>query len=179
MNIEKLLSTKERFAILRNVIFSEKQFGVNEIAGNLGLSKGLVSKYFEILVKENALERKKSKFAVKSTKEVKGLRIMINVQQIKTQIFKKYKFVKAAGLYGSCTRGTNTESSDVDLWIRIENTEDEKIAGLTSELRRSLKNVKVLVLDDKKIQQLKQEDTLFYHSLYFGSITLYGEENAI
>jgi predicted nucleotidyltransferase len=179
MNIEKLLSTKERIAILRNVIYSERQFGVNEIAAKLGLSKGLVSKYFEILEKENILERKKVKFGVRNNREVKSLKILFNVQGIKTGILKRYEFVKAAGLYGSCSKGTNTESSDVDLWVKIEHAEDKTIASLTSELRRLVKNARVLVLDDKKIRQLKKEDPIFYHSLYFGSVILYGQEDAL
>jgi predicted nucleotidyltransferase len=179
MNIEKLLSTKERVAILRNVIYWERQFGVNEIAGKTGLSKGLVSKYFEILEKENILARNKGKFIVRNTKEVKALKILFNVQGIKTDILKRHKFVKAAGLYGSCSRGTNTESSDVDLWVKIENAETETIASLTSDLRRLVRNVRVLVLDDEKIRQLKNEDPLFYHSLFFGSVILYGQEDAL
>lgn len=179
MNTEKLLSTKERVAILRNVIYSERQFGVNEIAAKLVLSKGLVSKYFEILEKENVLERKKGKFTVKNTSEVKALKILFNLQGIKTDIFKRNKFVKAVGLYGSCAKGTNTESSDIDLWVKTDGADDEKIVSLTSALRKSVKNVRVLVLDDKKIQQLKKEDSLFYHSLYFGSVILYGREDAL
>jgi predicted nucleotidyltransferase len=179
MNIEKILSTKERTAILRSVIYSEQQSGVNRIAAKLGLSKGLVSKYFEILEKENILERKKGKFAVKNTSEVKALKILLNIEGVRADIFKRNKFVKAAGLYGSCAKGTNTESSDVDMWVKIENAEDEKIAGLTSALRKSMKNVRVLVLDGKKIQQLKKEDPLFYYSLCFGSVILYGEEDAL
>jgi predicted nucleotidyltransferase len=179
MNIENILSTKERVAILRNVIYSDRQFGVNEIAGKLGLSKGLVSKYFEILEKEKILERNKGKFAVRNGREVKAIRILFNLNDINTNVLKRYKFVKAAGLYGSGSKGTNTESSDVDLWVKIEDAEDEKIAALTSALRKSVKNVRVLVLDDKKIRQLRKEDPVFYHSLYFGSVILYGQEDAL
>ena len=179
MNIEKLLSTKERVVILRNVIYSERQFGVNEIAVKLGLSKGLLSKYFEILEEGNILKRNKGKFIVRNTREVKSIRILLNLQNINIDILRRYKFVKAAGLYGSCSKGTNTESSDVDLWVKIEHVEDEKIADLTSALRRLVKNVRILVLDDKKIRQLKEEDPLFYHSIYFGSVILYGQEDAL
>lgn len=49
MDIEKLFSMKERVKIPNFIIYSENEFGVNEIAKKLKLSKGLVSKYFEIL----------------------------------------------------------------------------------------------------------------------------------
>ena len=76
MNMEKLFSTKERVAVLQDVIFSEKEIGVNEVARRLGLSKGLVSKYLEILEHERILERRNGKFAAIDSKEVKSVKIM-------------------------------------------------------------------------------------------------------
>lgn len=178
MNIEKIFSTKERVKILNYVIYLENEFGVNEIAKKVKLSKGLVSKYFEILVKESILGRKK-KFIVNDNSLVKSLRIMLNIQKIDTKIFKEYKLVKTVGLYGSCIKGTNIANSDIDLWIKVGRANDEKIAELTSELRKKIENVRVLVLDDKKLELLKKKDSLFYYSLYFGSIILYGKENEI
>ena len=129
---------------------------MSETARKLNLSKGLVSKYFDILVNEK----------------------MLKVLSI-PQIFFKYKFVKAVGLYGSSAKGTNTKESDIDLWIKIEKTKDEEIAKLNSELSNKIESVALLVLTDEKINELKKSDLTFYHSLYFGSIILYGEENEI
>ncbi|MEA1963541.1 MAG: hypothetical protein U9O41_00170 [Candidatus Aerophobetes bacterium] len=100
MSIEKLFSTKERVKVIKEVIYSESEFGVNEIARKLKLSKGLISKYFEILTKEDALKRRRNKFFVLNTSKVKAIKIMLNTLKINSRIFKKYKFVRAAGLYG-------------------------------------------------------------------------------
>jgi predicted nucleotidyltransferase len=94
------------------------------------------------------------------------------------RIFRKYPFVTADGLYGSCARGENNEESDVDLWIRIKDVEETKAASLTAEIGKKIKNSKVLLLSEKKIDKIKKEDTMFYHSLAFGSIILYGDKNA-
>ena len=179
MNTELLLSTEERARILSHVIYMEREFGVNEIARALGLSKGLVSKYLDALVKETLLKRSKKKFLLNENHLLRGIRIMFNLQRIGPKIFRKYRFVKASGLYGSCAKGTNTQSSDVDVWIRVEKTGDENIAELTSELRKSIANIKILILDDKKLELLKKKDPLFYYALHFGSIILQGEENGI
>ena len=64
MNIHKLLSSKERVKILQNIVFKDKIFGVNEVAKQLNLSKGLVSKYFNILSKEGILKKGKKGFVV-------------------------------------------------------------------------------------------------------------------
>jgi len=179
MNVNDMLSTKERVKILEITIFKEDIFGVNEIAKQLNLSKGLVSKYFEILVRRNILRKKERKFCVRNNVLVKSFKILFNLKKINPKIFKKYKFIKAAGIYGSCVKGTNTESSDVDLWIKVDKIKEKDVIKLSSELRKKIKNVKILILDDKKISTLKKEDLMFYHSLYFGSVIIYGEENEI
>ena len=102
---------------------------------------------------------------------------MLNIISI-PEIFSKYKFVRSAGLYGSSSKGTNTKESDTDLWIKIDKANDSDLAKLNSELSAS-GNISVLMLDDKKLQEIKEQDELFYHSLYFGSLLVYGEENEI
>ena len=180
MNIHELFSTRERIRILKHILYLEKDFGVSEIAKKLKISKGLVSKYFEILLKKGILKKSRKKFTVRRDNHlVKGIKIMLNLEKIDAKIFKKYKFVKAAGLYGSCAKGTNTESSDVDIWIKVENAGERNIVNLVSEIKKRLGNASVLVLDEKKIKLLKEKDPLFYYSLYFGSIIIYGEESEI
>ena len=179
MELSRIFSSRERIKILKNIIFREGEFGVNEIAKEVKLSKGLVSKYFDILVKEKILGKKKRKYYVKSNVLVKSLKILLNLTKIDLKIFKKYKFVKAAGIYGSCVKGTNSESSDVDLWIKVSNLNQKSIPKLTSELKKKVENIKILVLDDEKLERLKKEDPLFYYSLYFGSVLIFGEENEI
>jgi len=104
---------------------------------------------------------------------------LFNIHNINTKIFRKYSFVKSVGLYGSCARGENTEDSDVDVWIRIRETSEERQAALTSELNKKIRNIKILFLTDKKIEKIKKEDELFHHSLVFGSITIYGDKDGI
>ncbi len=179
MNIDKIFSTRERLKILTAVIYSEGEFGVNETAKRLKLSKGLVSKYFGILEKEGIIGRKRNKFSVMDSGVVKGIKTMLNTLRIDPDIFRRYRFVRSAGLYGSCAKGTNTVKSDVDLWVKIDKADDEELAGMTSELRREIENVKILILDDRKIKMLQSEDPVFYYSLFFGSIHLYGVEDEI
>lgn len=179
MNAEKLFSTKERVRIMSGVIYSEEGFGVNETANELRLSKRLVSKYFEILPREGLIKKKGNRFFVLDNNKVKAVKIMLNILNISPEIFKKYKFIKASRLLGSHAKGTNTDTSDVDLWVKVDKVQDEELAGLTSELRKKIENVKVLILNDKKLEVLRKEDPVFYHSLHFGSIVLYGGEDEI
>jgi len=175
MNIPYLFSTKDRMKILSHVVFKTEQFGVNQIAGELKLSKGLVSKYFEELASEGILKRKQGKLIVQEIKDTKALRILLALNALKPNAFKNYDFVKSAGVFGSTTNGTNTENSDIDLWILVNKTSETNLAKLTGELRKMAANIKPIYLTEEKINLLKKEDKLFYNSLFFGSITIYGD----
>lgn len=177
--MESVFSTKERIKILESMIFKENSLSVNDVAKQLKISKGLVSKYFDILAREGILKKTNGKSFVTDSSFVKGIRILFNIKNVNPKIFKKYPFVKSAGIYGSCAKGENIEDSDVDLWIRVKDTDENRLASLTSELNKKIKNVKVLFLTNGKIEKLSKEDPLFYHSLVFGSLIVYGEKNGI
>jgi len=175
MNIETLLSTKERVKILRGIVYRNEHLGVNRIARELGLSNSLVSIYFDALAREGILRRKDGKFLVRDSVATKAVRVLLNLDMFDKDFFKKYKFIRSAGLYGSLVKGTNTEDSDIDIWIFVSKTNDQKLADLTSELQRVFGNVKPLYLTEEKIKILRKTDHVFYFSLLFGSIVIYGD----
>lgn len=177
--MEGIFSTKQRTRILQAIIFKTENISVNNIAYKLKLSKGLVSKYFGILSKKGVLKRVRGKLYVTDSSLVKALKILLNVRNVDLKIFKKYSFVIAAGLYGSCAKGENFEDSDVDLWIRLKDVGEAELATLTAGINKKIKNAKVLVLNDKRIKRIIEQDELFYHSLVFGSIVLYGNKDAV
>lgn len=176
--MENIFSTSQRISILHEVIYRTESISVNNVASQLKVSKGLVSKYFQILLRQKILKKEKGKLVVSGFPMVKAIKIMLNVKDIDVRIFRRYPFVTAAGLYGSCARGENTENSDIDLWIRLMEVEETEVASLTSEIGKKIRNAKVLFLSDKKLEKIRKEDTMFYHSLAFGSIILYGDMNA-
>lgn len=176
MNVDELLSTKERIRILESVLYKREQIRVSTVAHNLEISKGLVSKFFRILTREKILKRAKNEFMVTDNVNVKALKILLNLHGFDSSIFQKYPFVCAAGLYGSFVRGENTEDSDIDLWVFIEHPSDESLAKLTNELKKRNRNIQPLYLTKEKLETLKKEDKTFYHSLVFSSITIYGDK---
>ncbi|MCJ7727097.1 MAG: nucleotidyltransferase domain-containing protein [Actinobacteria bacterium] len=177
--MKKIFSTSERIKILKAIIFNKQLLSVNAIAAKLKVSKGLVSKYLNVLFKEGVSKRSNGKYIIVDSAITKGIRILLNIANIDTKIFKKFDFVEAVGLFGSCAKGENTEDSDVDIWIKVKEVNDEKNASLTAEMNKKISNVKPLFLTTKKIEKVKKEDKLFYHSLSFGSIILYGKKDAI
>lgn len=179
MNISKVFSTIKRISILSKVIYSTAPLTVNRVARELSLSKGLVSKYFDMLVKEKILAKNKNKFVITTNPITKALKILLNIAKFDSRLFKKYEYVKAVGLYGSSSRGLNDENSDIDLWIKVEGAADREMAELSGKLREKLPQIRILFLDRDKISLLKKKDVVFYHSLIFGSHILYGREDEI
>ena len=162
------------------VIFQTGPLSVNLMAKKLKLSKGLVSMYMDILAREGVVKRAGSKFLMNHNASfVKGIKVLLNLSAIDTRILKKYPFIEAVGLYGSCAKGENTEDSDADMWMRLGDVAESKQAALAAHLRKKIRNVKPLFLSAEKVKELKAKDELFYHALSFGSITLYGVANAL
>jgi predicted nucleotidyltransferase len=176
MNINKIFSTFQRVTILEKIIYSDSLVSVNITAKDLRLSKGLISKFFNLLVSEKILKKRRTKFIVLDNSFVRAIKILLNINNINPSIFKKYSFIEALGIFGSCTKGTNKEDSDIDLWIKVKKTKEAELSELTNVLKRKSERIKPLFLTKEKIEALKKEDTVFYHSLVFGSIIIYGEE---
>ena len=164
---------------MTNIILNKNPLSVNTVASNLKLSKGLISLYFDVLKKSGIVEKVNEKYLVINSGMTKAIRILLTISDIDTSIFEKYDFVKSVGLYGSCSKGENTEESDTDIWIIVNDVEDERIASLTSEVNKKIKRAKPLFITEKKLEKIRKDDELFYHSLSFGSIILFGEEDAI
>ncbi len=177
--MREILSSREREKVLQAVIFKEDAFCVTGIANALGISKSFVSKYLELLSVKNVLKRVRSKYIANNSHITRSLKIMLNIISIDTSIFGKYKFIRAAGLFGSCAKGENTESSDTDIWLYINKAPEADLASLSARLRKKIRNVKILLLTADKIEKIKKEDPLFYHALSFGSIMLYGENDVL
>jgi len=165
--------------ILKSIIFNTGSVSVNSTARNTGLSKGLVSKYFEILTKAGVLKRADGKLTVSDSSITKGIKVLLNIESIDIRLFRKFLFVDSVGLYGSCAKGENNTDSDIDIWIKIKATSDENLALLSSLVHRNPANSKILFVTGEKIRKMQEEDELFYHSLVFGSIVLIGDENGI
>jgi len=176
VNIQVLFSSRDRLNILSHVVYKTESFSVSQVAKNINLSKGLASKYLNILAEEGILERRDGKFIVKDSIATRTVKLLLNLNLFDNKFFSGYEFIKSAGLYGSYAKGTNTESSDIDLWVAVEKVNDEALAKLTKDLKTTFGDVRPLYLTRDRRETLRREDSTFYKSIIFGSITMYGEE---
>lgn len=173
--------TKHNIAIL-NLLGTEELY-IREIAERINCSAATVHqaiKLFEKLefVKEKRVKNRKVIALNMDNNLLKLLRTMLNTYMVvKSAAYKKLKKHGVIGIYGSFARGEDTKESDLDLWIYSnENVDLLNIRGIIRELERvANKEVKVLILNDKKIEDLKIKDKEFYYRLKLTSIILNGD----
>lgn len=170
-----MFSTPERVAILRRIIYRIEPVSVGRVARETSLSKGLVSKYLGCLLDEGVLEKSGAQYVARDGVETRAIKLLLNLDGVASFPFGKYPFVRSVGVYGSSAKGSNTERSDIDLWLYVGEADDEVLADLTGELRRCLGDARPLYLTEEKLGLLRGEDSSFYYSLLYGSVAIYGD----
>lgn len=153
------------------------EVSVTAISRELEISKGHVSEVISSLKQENIIRQGRVNLG---NPYVRSLKIAINMNKIvKTGVISLLENLKveAAGLYGSWAKGTNSEESDIDIWIKKEgDIKMIQIAEFSGKLREALNiQPQVLVLNNDKIRSLKKDNAIFYFSLLLGSMKLIGE----
>jgi len=150
---------------------------VRELARQLKVSPAHVSKTLRILRKRDVLKDGKVDL---SNPYVKALKIFFNIKKLaEKNVPDKLRLlgIAGAGIYGSWASGTNYEDSDLDIWIKVGKHPGEvRIASISVDLRNTVgSNVQILVLTPERLARLRKEDPIFYFSLVYGSMLIYGE----
>lgn len=183
-DITALLSTEKRKKTLDYVLLNHstiKNYSVRMVARELKLNGSFVSRFFSKLIKIRIMSEK---FEVKTKNPLtRALKILLNTEKVqKSNIVETAKKVfgknfLGIGLYGSWANGTNTQLSDMDLWIKLRKYESmEKTVEFLSLLKKKISvEVNLEVLYPERIEELKAKDKVFYHALLFSSIVLEGD----
>ena len=165
-----LLSTPERVRFLAYIISKDKAPGVTAIAKDLRLSKAFVSLQLSAIKKEGLIDNQ-NRLMLDS--RVQALRILLFISDFDQSLLKSPCII-SAGIYGSYAKGLNSEGSDLDVWIYHKVTSHAELAGINSIIKKKYPNAQVLFISDSKLEEIRK-DTVFYHSLVFGSMVLKGE----
>lgn len=181
MEIASLFSTVERIITIEYVLSNPSQkFSVRKLARTLKLSPSHISKILKQLSKMKIIENNVVNLKNPITRILKIFFNIEKLEEISLIKFSKKTIPKllGIGIYGSWADGTNYEDSDLDIWIKSsEPIKEKNTAKLNSYLIRKLgREVTLLSLWPEKIEILRKKDEVFYHSLTFGSIVLFGEK---
>lgn len=173
--LSKLFKTSERVKIFETVL-KRDSVTVTEISQDTNLSKGLVSRYLNIMKDSGFLERKNQKYIVKKQPKTRAIKLLLNLENLKWEEIRP-EWGLSAGLYGSWASGTNKEESDLDIWIKVgKYPSEEDLNLLHKNLKKNTSSeVNLLILTATKIEKMKKTDPPFYHSLQRNSLILEGE----
>jgi predicted nucleotidyltransferase len=149
---------------------------VNEIANNLKVNKATVSIVIKELEKEGIINRKQINLENPISKALKILIIAEKFINSNAMVLLKENSI-SAGIYGSTAKGTNTETSDIDIWMKPSRKFGKlEAATLSRKLTELLeKRVQLMLIDEQRLNSIKKESPNFYYSLVFGSVVLFGD----
>lgn len=107
---------------------------ISQIARDIGMSKGEVSKAVKVLkqggfVRSQLSGRNVVCFVDRNSPVVARLRTAFNLLEIIPKIEPLQKHAEKIALFGSCVDGTDTAGSDIDLFVIAR--DKEKVSGMT------------------------------------------------
>jgi predicted nucleotidyltransferase len=108
----------------------------------------------------------------------RACKIMLNIRKLKAVIDKiSKKELAGIGVYGSWANGTNTETSDLDIWITVnQRLKELEIGRIEKKISKATKSdARVITLTKERIDAMKEKDFVFYCSLK-NSFRIWGEE---
>ncbi len=175
--LPELFKSKERIRILHHVSL-QTSFTVQSVVDATGVSKGLVSQYLNMLIREQMLSRNKRSITRQQTTFWKAIKRILNLDLLRGTIALP-PWARGIGIYGSWAEGTNTAKSDLDLWLLVDAYHPEteiKAAELEQNIAiRIHSEVNSLILTHEKRIQIRTHDQPFYFNLMKGYLLLEGE----
>ncbi|OPX65352.1 MULTISPECIES: nucleotidyltransferase domain-containing protein [unclassified Methanoregula] len=175
-DLPALFRTPERVTLL-SIALTRHACTVQQVAGKTGISKGLASQYLALLEREGLLARRDDRtYRVIPSARTAAIKRILNIDRVMA-FFKKPAWALGIGMYGSWAEGTNTEESDLDLWVFVqEPPAGTAVAETERTVSRALSvEVHLLVITREKIDGMKKNDEPFYRLFSRQSITLDGE----
>lgn len=145
-----------------------------EISKQTNSSKGATHQTLKILLNLNIVSRqpKGNMFLYKLNLDnfiLKQFKVFENLLNLQNLIKKIQPFCYQVVLFGSCASGTNSQESDVDLFIKTEHK--SKVRGLISEYGHRDFHINAIIQNPLEIIKAKKVDKAFFEQVKKG-ITL-------
>ena len=178
MNILKIYS-KTNWKILEAV--KSDRLNLRDVARRLGLSPAAVHNNLRILeeFKLISIEKDKNQHLVIPNPDnfyYRSIMRVMNYRKIQNcEAFREMEKLGVIGIYGSFAAGTDEKSSDIDLIIFTEVGEMEVRAAVNKLSQQMNKEINLMMLNRRKLDNLKKNDYEFYMRLKLESIMFNGD----
>lgn len=157
----------------------EHESYVREIAEELNLSPATVHRAITFFKEFGLVDeyKKKNRKLIRLKREspiLKQVRAMLNLNKfMSTSGYQRLRKFGSLGLYGSFALGEDDPQSDIDVWLYLNGREVDPltIRAQASKLEKELgREIRLLLLDKTKLDNLKRDDPEFYLRLKLTSI---------
>jgi predicted nucleotidyltransferase len=151
-----------------------QEYHEREVIRKTGVSLGSANKILRLLAKMDFLTREeRGRLAIYrvNLKEpmVKQFKILINTFALKSLIGELKGVSRKVVLFGSCSQGTDTKDSDIDLLIVT--TEKESVREILSEFNlNSERKVSPIKVDMNEFIRFKNDDKPLYENIERGIV---------
>jgi len=178
MNILKIYS-KTSWKILGAVKYD--RLNLRDISRKLGMSPAAIHNHLRILGEFDLISIEKDKnqhLVIPNTDNFYYRSIMrvMNYQKIQNcEAFRELEKLGVIGIYGSFAEGTDERGSDIDLVIFTQSSEFEVREAANKLSQQMDKEINLLMLNRRKLDNLKKSDYEFYLRLKLQSIMFNGD----
>ena len=178
MNILKIYN-KTNWKILEAVKY--ERLNLRDIARKLGMSPAAIHNNLRILGGFNliSVEKDKNQHLVIPNPDnfyYRSFMQLINYRKMQScKALKNLEKIGVVGVYGSFAAGTDEKGSDIDLVIFTEAGEMEVRAVVNKLSQQINKEINLLMMNRRKLDNLKNNDYEFYIRLKLESIMFNGD----
>ena len=178
MNILKIYN-KTNWKILEAVKY--ERLNLRDIARKLGMSPAAIHNNLRILGGFNliSVEKDRNQHLVIPNPDnfyYRSIMRLMNYRKIQDcKAIRELEKLGVIGIYGSYAVGTDEKSSDIDLFIFTEASEFEVREAANKLAQQMGKEINLLMLNRRKLDNLRTNDYEFYMRLKLQSITFNGD----
>lgn len=171
-NIKKYIFTTSAQKILEFlVINTKKQYTEKQIVEKTGVKKSAVNLALKELVKDQLVQKEKigrtSVYVLNENNITNELKVLQNIIQINPLIEKLKPLSQKIILFGSNAKGTNTDKSDIDLFVQANNPKEITRIVQSSENKDK---IQLIVKMPKDMIVINKDKPLFFREIEKGKI---------
>lgn len=159
-------------------VYPAEMFSSKEIESGTNSSKGATNQALRLLDSLNIVSREKRGniflYKLNSTNVVlKHFKIFETLFTLQDLVKALQPYCYQIILYGSCADGSNTEDSDIDIFIQTNHK--KKVSAIINRYKSEKNNIQTVLLDPLEIVSSKKEDKAFYEQVKKGIVLWEGK----
>ena len=143
-----------------------------EVVRRAGISKGSANTILRKLSEINVLERDKRGRMVFYSLSIENavarqFKVLFNVYSLNELVNEIKQYCKKIILFGSCSEGTDTEESDVDLFILTN--EKSKVNSKVTSYQKIGRRIAPVIVNSNEFVELRRKDKPLYDRILKGT----------